>query len=834
MSTFAEIVVNPAVDGMYLFPLTQGSKVPLKGTNGQDDATNDPATLAAWSTRYPNANAGVHCAPSGLYVVDVDCGGEKVGDASWDALVMQHGHAETLTVRTPSGGLHFYYRMPPGDVLTNTAGKLGRHIDTRGNGYVVAPGSIVGGVCYEVVSDVPIVDLPEWIADAVRKPTRVEGARPALAYELADPTEVEQRAVLLSEELASAPEGEGNQTAARIAFMVGGYVGAGQLSAHVAQAILEGALAGWSFRDRASERAMYATIERQIAEGAKSPRPWTAASFPEPALSFAEPTPPPVEDEARAEVESADSESLTDPKPRPAPTDWSTDAGQARWIVGESDDLMHVKGVGWLKWDGARWAPISDEQVGKAVVAFYKREFGKAMRKWQADPENDKARTMAGFLAKQQQTSKVKAIIASLKWVTSLDGAEPAQRLDAHPDLLNTPDGVLNLRTLEVHPHDKRLLLTKITAGSYRPGEHPDWQAALTALPIESRTWLQARMGAAITGRQLADDAVFLHGGGSNGKSLFCNDGIVRALGDYALLMSSDVIASRKADATAATPDKADLRGARFVLIEELPEEFALSTKAVKELAGTGLIRARMLYQNAVTFEASHSLFINTNHLPNVTDTDWGTWRRLTLVPFPITFVARPTRDTERKGDRNLVQRVRSNESGQWDAIVTWLAQGAAAVLADDAPLVIGKRPDDDGRAEPVRDATREWRKASDRIMAYADECLIIDPASAIAKNDLVWHFNRWLADQGGSKWSIRLILDRMKGHPSLPDVEERMQQTSDVLTRPIPPEKLGDTLPTLPARTRVITGIRFATIECTCSNRAHGVHAPGCYTEAA
>lgn len=832
--SFAEIVTNPALFGMFLFPLSQGSKVPLKGTAGQDDATNDPAILAQWAKVHPHANAGVHCAPSGLYVVDVDCGGEKVGGESWDALVLEHGHVETLTVRTPSGGLHFYYRMPEGDVLTNTSGKLGQHIDTRGNGYVVAPGSVVNGVTYEIVSDVEIAELPEWIADAVRKPKRGASTRPILPYELADPTEVERRIVALATELADAPDGHGNHEANKIGFMVGGYVGAGQVSAHVAQSILEGAFVGWTFRDRASERGLYSTLARAIAEGAGSPRPWTAASFPEAGLSFPEPADATAEATADAEVTTTDFNPLEE-KPKPPPNDWNTDAGQARWIVGDSDDLLHCKGVGWLKWDGVRWAAISEEQVGKAVVAFYKREFGKAMKKWQAKPDDDAARTRCGFLAKQQNASKVKAVLTSLKWVTSLDGAEPWNRLDAHPYLLNTPAGVLDLRTLTTHPHDKRLLLTKVAAGSYSPGcTHRDWDKALSALPADSLRWLQLRMGAAITGVQMSDDAVFLHGGGSNGKSVFCNDGVVRALGDYGLMKSSELIGSRKADQSAATPEKAELRGARFVLIEELPEEFALSTKAVKELSGTGQINARRLYQDSVVFDATHSLFVNTNHVPNVTEPDWGTWRRLTLVPFPITFTAHPTGEHERLGDRHLVQRIRSNESGQFDAIVTWLAQGAHAVIADGAALVVGKRAVDDGRAEPIKDATRAWRMQSDRLMAYADDCLTLDPDGVVAKTDLVWHFNRWLRDQGASKWSARLIGERMKDHPSFPKVTERHQQAGDELSRPPQPEQWNDALPELPARTRVLAGLRFADPNgCTCSNAAHGIHAPDCRSAA-
>ena len=57
---------------------------------------------------------------------------------------------------TPSGGQHLYFRLPPEADLRNTAGHLGRHIDTRASGgYVVGPGSVVNGRRYRLTVDAP-------------------------------------------------------------------------------------------------------------------------------------------------------------------------------------------------------------------------------------------------------------------------------------------------------------------------------------------------------------------------------------------------------------------------------------------------------------------------------------------------------------------------------------------------------------------------------------------------------------------------------------------------------------------------------------------------------
>jgi Bifunctional DNA primase/polymerase, N-terminal len=56
------------------------------------------------------------------------------------------------------------YFTAPDQRLGTTAGKLGRHVDTRGSGgYVVGPGSVCSGRYYVVVDHAPIAPLPKWI-----------------------------------------------------------------------------------------------------------------------------------------------------------------------------------------------------------------------------------------------------------------------------------------------------------------------------------------------------------------------------------------------------------------------------------------------------------------------------------------------------------------------------------------------------------------------------------------------------------------------------------------------------------------------------------------------
>jgi len=156
--------------------------------------------------------------------------------------------------------------------------------------------------------------------------------------------------------------------------------------------------------------------------------------------------------------------------------------------------------------------------------------------------------------------------------------------LDADPDLLNTPAGIVDLRTGELAPHDPGQLMTKITRGSYRPGfRHPDWTAALAALPEAERGWLQVRIGQAVTGHPTPDGIMpVLQGSGENGKSLLTTDGAVRGLGDYASMASPKLFQSTKGSEHSI--ERADLRGRRLLVAEELTEGRAIDVTALSAM----------------------------------------------------------------------------------------------------------------------------------------------------------------------------------------------------------------------------------------------------------
>lgn len=105
-------------------------------------------------------------ASGGLLVLDVDNKNGKDGMAS--LLKLTRGEEpDTLKVRTPSGGVHYYFRTD--QTVRNAAGFL-KGLDIRGDGgYIVAPPSIIDGVEYVWLSDpdAEIAAVPDWLHQAI-------------------------------------------------------------------------------------------------------------------------------------------------------------------------------------------------------------------------------------------------------------------------------------------------------------------------------------------------------------------------------------------------------------------------------------------------------------------------------------------------------------------------------------------------------------------------------------------------------------------------------------------------------------------------------------------
>lgn len=415
------------------------------------------------------------------------------------------------------------------------------------------------------------------------------------------------------------------------------------------------------------------------------------------------------------------------------------------------DQFCWVAGMGWLRWNGRTWQEVSDVEPLEAVRVWASAQFDTAL----SDQRTNQAQNLAGRIAGWRAILG-KSRLTALRDLSRGLIQRDVDEFDGDPDLLTVENGTIHLPSGRLLPFDPEHCITKMCAAEYTPGySHPKWAAALRAVPEDIQEWFQDRMGQSLSGYMTPDHTmVIAHGGGSNGKSTVM-DIFRKTLADYAILVSDRVL---MASPDAHPTELMDFRGARYALMEETPEARQLNTQRLKQTVGTPTIKARRIRMDPVEFIASHSLFINTNYRPTVTETDHGTWRRLSLMPWPYTF-RKPgqalTGPWDRKGDPSL-----SYAAGDplvRSAALAWMVAGAQAWYARGRMML--------PIPERVERETRDWRAETDLILGFSDDCLRFEAEAFTQTQDMLKAFNDWSGERGHRPWNDRTFASRFGAH---------------------------------------------------------------------
>lgn len=424
--------------------------------------------------------------------------------------------------------------------------------------------------------------------------------------------------------------------------------------------------------------------------------------------------------------------------------------------------MVYTPEMGWMVWGGKRWERdlAGDDTAVDVVRAWVIKRFRIAQKRLDdlpSDAPDSERRHLEALIEAWRgmgARSRRTAVVADARPQLTVK----ADIFDDWPDLLNTPTGIVDLRTGELSEHDRDKYLTKITRAPYRGADytHEVWDKALRAIPDEGREWVQVFMGQGCTGRLNTEGRLLLlDGGGNNGKGVLTNEGAVWTLGDYAVVMSESLLL---ANSTQHPTEKMPLRGARLTLVDETPEARQLDTQRLKKLLDQPVLAgARYLYKEEVRVELTFTLVVMTNHLPAVTEFDHGTWRRLSRLVMPYKFLSSKEWDVrgeaerlahERRGDPMIKIGLKEDPDVQ-AACLAWLVTGAMKWYAAGMFQPLGDEP------ECIQAATKDWRAQGDLIMNYADEFLVFDKRAHVVVTELYAHFTEWATSQGHRPWSL-------------------------------------------------------------------------------
>jgi len=299
---------------------------------------------------------------------------------------------------------------------------------------------------------------------------------------------------------------------------------------------------------------------------------------------------------------------------------------------------------------------------------------------------------------------------------------------DSKNDLLNCPNGVIDLKTGNLKTHNPLDYLTKKTAAAYNPdATAPKFEKFVLEICDDDKClaeFLRRVAGYALEGGNPEQAMFILHGSGANGKSTFvevCSE----VLGAYAKTAPSSVLVEGRSGGVG--DDLVFLKGARWINASETGQGAALAENKLKQITGGDTIAGRALYAAHQEFQIDGMVLFSTNHLPKVRGRDEGIWRRLNVIEFKRRF-------SEEERDPQMKENLLKERSG----ILNWMLEG--------------HRQYKEGGLQPpicVKEANLRYRQGMDVVSGFLDSECEFNGKGRTHQTDLRWAFKSYCEEQG-------------------------------------------------------------------------------------
>jgi putative DNA primase/helicase len=716
--TNLQSALSHAARGWYVFPCGP-DKRPLT-PHGFKDATLEHEQIESWWIEHPDALIGIHCARSGFFVLDVD---PPDGFESLQSLASHYNGGDGLipgiTQDTPRGGAHYLYRLPRDLRVPNNAGKLGPGLDLRSDGYICT-GSGYTWLDGHSPDELGLTDAPALLLDRIRA-LKTPAAKTAPRKPQAENNghkAAESGEYWLQKALGQAHEGTRNETGFWLACQLRD---SGLILSEAEKLMCE--YASQAPGPGYTESEAIASVRSAYTQGARDPARgdgFSAASLSSLAAAPGELLQP-----------QAAGSDLPTSIPTPGLFKCDDIGNGERLRVRHGRKMRYVKERGWLVWTGKAW----EEDRGQ--VDTWAKETARAIFAEAVDCEDQKQ--AVELFRHARNTANRSRRVAMVEACASEPGIpkKPAD-FDQDPWLLNVQNGIIDLRTGELRPHEPQAMLTKIAGTYYDPeADCPLWLRFLDRIfdgNPELIDFLQGAVGYSLTGNTIEQCLYFLYGSGANGKSTFTG-AVQDMLGDYAQKTRAETFLQKHSDQI--PEDVARLAGVRFALAAELTGGH-LNESLVKDLTGGDRLAARFLHHNTFEFKPVVKLWLYGNAKPTISETTEGIWRRVRLVPFTVII-------PENERDGKLPEKLRTELPG----ILAWAVRGCLAWQRE-------------GLSTPaaVKLATDSYRQEQDEIGRFLAECCVCEDGKTATAGVLYQAYQKW-----GGGWSQRRFSQAMGDH---------------------------------------------------------------------
>lgn len=427
-----------------------------------------------------------------------------------------------------------------------------------------------------------------------------------------------------------------------------------------------------------------------------------------------------------------------------------TDAGNGRRLVDKHKDEIRycVDNQKFYIWNGVRWRKDVVKKIrelAKAIAADIRLD-ADSMKPpaTTGDPSQDE-KAMERFEIRKREL---------LKWANQSENADRVSKtilsaesdpritcfrgdFDRHSNLLNCVNGLVDLRTATLLPHDRKYMMSNLCPTEFDPSAiHPVWNESLAAFTRnydDLMPFLKTLAGYTIQGEKTEERILILFGPGNSGKGTFM-DWLTNALGpDYACAMDANSVLKQKRDSAAASGDIARLEGKRMVVVSEIEKGSRLQESFLKQTSGNDWVVARGLYESEREFRPTHQSWFQSNYRPGFDSTDSGNQRRYIEIPFDNDL----TTDPLVKFDGKLKIRMRQDKDFL-KAVLAWSVAGAVEWYQHGLQI-----------PESVQVATAALFAHNDFLSDFLTEMCVVDSEEKVPVKAVWDAYKQWCEGQG-------------------------------------------------------------------------------------
>ena len=381
----------------------------------------------------------------------------------------------------------------------------------------------------------------------------------------------------------------------------------------------------------------------------------------------------------------------------------------------------------WFHYNGVVW----EQDIGNTKTMELCKALARQLLIYCSSIDDDKRREEYAKFCYRWQTRKMReTVIRDAQSVHTISMEE----FDRDPYIFNCKNGTLHLKTMKFSPHRPEDKLTKHSDVEYNPATHCErfnrFIDEITNGDQEKAKFLQKILGYGLSGDTRFECMFIFYGATTrNGKGTLC-ESVLKVLGDYGCTSQAETIGIKpNKSSQMPSEDVARLAGVRFVNISEPDRNLRLDAALVKTMTGNDTMNARFLHENSFDFKPQFKLYINTNYRPAISDLTLFSSDRIVIVTFDRHF-------GEQEQDKNLKELFSTPNSQS--AMLNWLMEGYRLIRVEGLKI-----------PESVKEAIEEYRKESDKVARFTEECLEKRHHFEVRTGDVYKQYTTWCEDNG-------------------------------------------------------------------------------------